>query len=159
MRCNKTVPVTFWVPFAMISLLYSHFAFAASSNVLQKIEDAAARAQLDPRLVEAVVKVESNFESHVTSKKGAMGLMQVIASAADECQIRSPYHALDNLMGACDCLRRLINRYQGNLKLALAAYNAGSHAVDKYQGVPPYQETQKYVDRVLEIYRGKGVGP
>jgi soluble lytic murein transglycosylase-like protein len=119
-----------------------------------KIFDAAQRASLDPKLVEAIIKVESNFSTKATSPKGAKGLMQVMASTARECKILDPYHPLNNLMGACVCLRKLINRYRGDLKLALAAYNAGPSNVDKYGGIPPFPETQDYVKRVLENYEG-----
>ena len=118
-----------------------------------RIRDAAVRAALDPRLVEAVVQVESNFSPTATSHKGAMGLMQVIPSTAEACGIHDPYNAVNNLMGACDCLRLLINRYRGNLKLALAAYNAGPGNVDRYRGIPPFAETESYVEKVLSIYR------
>ncbi len=124
-----------------------------SPEMLEKITDAARRASLDPKLVQAVIKVESNFQLLATSHKGAMGLMQVMSRTARECQIKDPYHAMNNLMGACDCLRKLINRYQGDLKLALAAYNAGPGNVDRYKGIPPFPETQAYVKKVLSIYR------
>jgi soluble lytic murein transglycosylase-like protein len=121
-------------------------------SLLLRIRDAALRSSLDPKLVQAVVQAESNFKSTATSQKGAMGLMQVMPNTADECEIHDPYHAVSNLMGACDCLRKLINRYRGNVSLALAAYNAGPANVDKYKGVPPFRETQAYVKKVLKIY-------
>ncbi len=125
---------------------------APSSDLLLKIRDAAIRSSLDPMLVEAIVKTESNFSPSAKSPKGALGLMQVMPSTADECEISAPTHALDNLMGACECLRKLINRYRGDLPLALAAYNAGTKAVQRYGGIPPFPETQKYVRRVLSRY-------
>ena len=81
-----------------------------------------------------------------------MGLMQVMKDTADQCEIHDTYHAVNHLMGACECLRKLINRYGGDLKLALAAYNAGPKAVDRYRGIPPFAETQDYVVRVLAWY-------
>jgi soluble lytic murein transglycosylase-like protein len=135
--------------------LFLLFPTLGSSNLdplRQKIQDAALRSHLDPLLVEAVVAVESNFKARATSHKGAMGLMQVMPRTADECDIQNPYHATNNLMGACECLRRLINRFQGNLKLALAAYNAGPSSVDKYGGIPPYPETMDYVKKILRKY-------
>lgn len=123
------------------------------ASLRARIREAALRASLDPKLVEALIRVESNFEPRARSNKDAMGLMQVIPSTADACEIHDPFNTVNNLMGACDCLRKLVNRYRGNLKLALAAYNAGPGAVDKYGGIPPYRETQHYVKRILEIYR------
>lgn len=122
-------------------------------SLRERIHEAATRAFLDPKLVEALIRVESNFEPRAKSHKDAMGLMQVIPSTADVCEIHDPFNTVNNLMGACDCLRKLINRYRGNIKLALAAYNAGPGAVDRYRGIPPYRETQQYVKRILEIYR------
>lgn len=118
-----------------------------------KIQDAARRASLDPLLIKAVISVESNFKPRATSRKGAMGLMQVMPQTAEAQGIRQPYHPSDNLMGACEYLRSLVNRYRGSLELALAAYNAGPRNVDRYQGIPPFPETQRYVKKILQIYK------
>lgn len=123
------------------------------ADIKQKITDAARRSSLDPRLVEAIVKVESNFKASATSPRGAKGLMQTMDSFEAECEIHNAYHPLSNLMGACECLRKLINRYQGNLELALAAYNAGPTAVARHKGVPPFPETQLYIKKVLGLYK------
>lgn len=127
-------------------------AFSAHKKIVDSIEIAAHRFNLDPKLIEAIVKVESNFRSTATSKKGAMGLMQLMPLKANECEVFSPYHGLNNLMGACQCFRQLINRYRGNLELALAAYNSGPSNVDKYDGIPPFRETEEYVKKVLSLY-------
>ena len=119
----------------------------------EQIALAARRSSLDPRLVRAVIEVESAFHPQALSPKGAMGLMQVMPGTADQQEIPHPLHPMSNLMGACEYLRILLNRYQGKLDLALAAYNAGPHAVDKYKGIPPYRETQNYVKKILSIYR------
>lgn len=124
-------------------------------NLKQHIGDAARRSSLDPKLVEAIIKVESNFRIKAESKKGARGLMQVMPDTADSCDIQEPFHAVNNLMGACDCLRQLINRYQGDLELALAAYNAGASNVEKYRGIPPFPETRAYVKKILSLYKNK----
>lgn len=137
----------------LFSLLPTLSLFAAvSPQLIQNIEDAAKRSFLDPKLVQAVVAVESNFDSKATSHKGAMGLMQVMPETADYCDVHEPHHAVNNLMGACECLRKLINRYQGNLQLALAAYNAGPANVERYKGIPPFKETRNYVKRILRKY-------
>jgi len=134
-------------------LIAPHFVLAAlTPKLIQSIEDAASRSFLDPKLVQAVIAVESNFNPHATSPKGAMGLMQVMPETADSCEVHEPHHAVNNLMGACECLRKLINRYQGNLSLALAAYNAGPSNVDRYKGIPPFPETKSYVKKILEKY-------
>ncbi len=134
-------------------LLFPILCFGFTKAPLrEKIRDAAHRSALDPLLVEAVITVESGFKPKATSPKGAMGLMQVMPKTADECGIHNAYHAMNNLMGACECLRRLINQYQGNTRLALAAYNAGPHNVARYKGIPPFPETVHYVKKVLSIY-------
>lgn len=128
-------------------------AFSAPHSSLEtQIRDAAARSSLDPLLIKAVIAVESNFKIHATSPKGAMGLMQVMPKTAEAQGIRQPYHPTDNLMGACEYLRTLINRYRGRLELALAAYNAGPSNVDRYQGIPPFPETRAYVKKILTLY-------
>ncbi len=120
-----------------------------------KIQLAAARWALDPHLVEAVIWVESHHSPEAISPKGAMGLMQVMPKTAKQNNIHAPFNPLDNLLGACRYLRQLMNRYQGNLNLVLAAYNAGPANVDKYQGIPPFPETRKYVSSVLKRYHSK----
>lgn len=146
----KQLSFTYLISFLFI---FSKLSFSAvSPTLLQNIEDAAKRSFLDPKLVQAVVAVESNFDSTATSHKGAMGLMQLMPETADFCEVHEPYHAVNNLMGACECLRKLINRYQGNVSLALAAYNAGPSNVDKYKGIPPFRETRAYVKKILKKY-------
>jgi soluble lytic murein transglycosylase-like protein len=137
----------------ILLLLLGTPLFSAPHDLNQRIKDAAVRSSLDPSLIKAIVQVESNFESRATSLKGAMGLMQVMPKTAEAQGIRQPYHATENLMGACDYLRTLINRYRGNIKWALAAYNAGPGNVDRYGGIPPFKETQLYVKKVLNIYQ------
>lgn len=137
-----------------LPILFSALGLWGFANPMSdQVRLAAARAELDAKLVEAIIRVESNFNPTATSPKGANGLMQVMPTFTDECEIHSAVHITDSLMGACDCLRRLLNRYRGNLQLALAAYNAGPTQVDRYSGVPPFPETRKYVERVLENYQ------
>jgi soluble lytic murein transglycosylase-like protein len=140
--------------FLILSILfYSLPCVTAPHSLEQQIKDAAQRSSLDPALVKAVIQVESNFKSNATSQKGAKGLMQVMPQTAQTQGIQEPYHPIDNLMGACDYLRKLINQYRGNIELALAAYNAGPGNVRKFGGIPPFKETQTYVKKVMAIYR------
>jgi soluble lytic murein transglycosylase-like protein len=146
-------PTTFKLVLTALLAISAVGMSAISPSLELQIQDAARRASLDPRLVRAVIKVESNFKKDAVSPKGATGLMQMMSQTAEECEITDRTHELNHLMGACLCLRKLINRYRGNLKLALAAYNAGPSAVARYKGVPPFPETQKYVEKVLRFYR------
>ena len=108
---------------------------------------------LDPALVKAVIAAESNFDPRATSSKGAQGLMQLMPKTARGLGVNDPYSPQDNVLAGARYLREMLDRY-GDMTRALAAYNAGPTAVDRYRGVPPYRETQKYVSRVLHYYRG-----
>ena len=113
------------------------------------IQEHATRHSLRPDLVRAVIQVESGFNPLARSSKGAMGLMQLMPATAREMGIYDPYDPAENIRGGTAYLRRLIDRYEGNEELALAAYNAGSTAVDRYgRTIPPYRETREYVKKV-----------
>jgi membrane-bound lytic murein transglycosylase MltF len=116
------------------------------------IEKYAKLHGLDPQLVRAVIKVESNFKRFAKSKKNAIGLMQVLPSTAALYNINDVWDPEKNIKAGTQHLKRLIDRYNGDLKLALAAYNAGESAVDVYKGIPPYKETTNYVDKVIRYY-------
>ena len=117
------------------------------------IHDAARRHRLDPALIEAVAFVESRFDERARSPKGALGLMQLMPATATRFGVSDPLDARQNLAGGAQYLRELLDRF-ASLPLALAAYNAGEGAVERYGGsVPPYAETMMYVPRVLERYR------
>ena len=113
---------------------------------------AASRFGVDPALVKAVIHAESNFNPMATSVKGAMGLMQLMPDTARQHEVSNAYDPAQNITGGVRHLRLLMDRYDGNLDLVLAAYNAGIKPVDAANGVPNYPETREYVRRVLELY-------
>lgn len=117
----------------------------------EMISDTAYRFDLEPALVHAVVRAESGFNPRAVSRAGARGLMQLMPQTAIEVGVRDVFHPQDNLDGGVSYLRGLVDRYAGDVHLALAAYNAGPGAVDSYGGVPPYAETQEYLKRVFRF--------
>ena len=123
------------------------------------ILSAAERHGVDPALVRAVVKAESDFNETARSRKGAQGLMQLMPETARLHNVANVYDPEENVEGGVQHLRLLLDRYRGDLRLALAAYNAGVQAVEKHGGIPPFAETKEYVRRVLtfhERYRKNG---
>jgi soluble lytic murein transglycosylase-like protein len=122
------------------------------------IREAASLYQIPEALVRAVIRVESNFDPRAISHANAQGLMQLIPATAERMLVTDPFDARQNVLGGTRYLRVLANLFNGNLQLTLAAYNAGENAVIRYRGIPPYEETQAYVTRVLSfynLYRGK----
>jgi Transglycosylase SLT domain len=120
------------------------------------IDQAAVRHNVDPSLVRSVVKVESNFNPNAVSRKGAMGLMQLMPSTARSLNVSNPFDPQQNVDAGVRHLRRLLDSYGGNVRLSLAAYNAGSGAVARSAGVPHFRETQNYVRRITNLYNGGG---
>lgn len=121
------------------------------------IRKAALKNKLDESLIRAVIHAESAFRPHVVSKKGAQGLMQLMPGTARQWGVRNAFSPEENIAGGARHLAMLVKKYSGNERLALAAYNAGEQAVKRYNGVPPYRETQNYVQKVLALrtrYRG-----
>jgi soluble lytic murein transglycosylase-like protein len=118
------------------------------------INDAAARHNVDPSLVRSVVKVESNFNPNAVSRRGAMGLMQLMPSTARSLKVSNPFDPAQNVDAGVRHLRTLLDNYKGDVRLTLAAYNAGSGAVARSAGVPHFRETQNYVRRITDLYDG-----
>ena len=135
----------------------SGFSWSAASRSDRRrydtlIREAAREAGIPAALVKAVIHAESAFDAEAVSKKGAMGLMQLMPGTAHELGVVQPFRAEQNVRGGTRYLRRLHDRY-GSWAHTLAAYNAGPTAVDRHGGIPPYAETQQYVRRVLSYYR------
>jgi len=127
----------------------------STQDLRQIVWDVSAEHGVDAKLVDALVQVESAYNPRAVSHKGAQGLMQLMPATADRLDVDDPFDPEQNVRGGIRELDRLIDRYSGNLQLALAAYNAGEGAVEKYRGIPPYRETRNYVARIMSLYTGK----
>lgn len=126
-------------------------------ELLRLIENQAYDRELDPRLVQAVVQVESGYNPRALSNKGAIGLMQLMPGTAAQLAVDDPWDVEQNLRGGTSYLRQMLDRF-GDLELALAAYNAGPEAVVKHSGIPPYEETRAYVRKVFRLLDGGAGG-
>ena len=146
-----------------VALRTSQTSFAGSSEVSaaeqanrekieQMIREVSARYRVDPALVRAVMQTESNWNSSAVSRKGALGLMQLVPRTAQQLGVNNAFDAKQNLDGGVHYLHMLLERYNGDLDRALAAYNAGPGAVDRAGGIPRYRETRDYVQKVTDSY-------
>jgi soluble lytic murein transglycosylase-like protein len=128
----------------------------SAQEIDEAIERAAARHQVDPNLVRAMIKVESNFNPRAVSKKGAMGLMQLMPATARSLEVSHPFDPSENVDAGVRHLRTLLDNYGGNVRLSLAAYNAGATAVARHNGVPTNPETTNYVKQITNLYSNGG---
>lgn len=131
------------------SVLSSSSSTSLTGDFASMIQQAAKKYNVNPALVNAVIKAESNFNASAVSSAGAIGLMQLMPATAKGLGVDDPLNPAQNIEGGVKFLSRLLKRYDGNVEMALAAYNAGPGAVDKYKGIPPYKETQTYVNRIM----------
>ncbi|MCW7470872.1 lytic transglycosylase domain-containing protein [Leptospira kanakyensis] len=127
-------------------------AMPKSNDILETIESIAKSQGMDPNLVKAMVKAESGFKPKAVSPKGAMGLMQLMPETAESLGVNDPFNPEENIGGGVKFLKGLMKEFKDPEK-AIAAYNAGPGAVKRYKGIPPYEETQKYVNKVKRYYK------
>ena len=125
---------------------------ASKSQILNVVSQISKKHGVDEKLVQALIKQESGFNPNAKSKAGAIGLMQLMPATAKNLGVKDPYNIVQNVEGGDKYLKSILDKYNGNMILALAAYNAGPGAVDKYDGIPPYKETQNYVRNILANY-------
>ncbi len=121
-------------------------------KVVELVTTLAPRFSIEPRLALAIATTESNFDPNATSPKNAMGVMQLIPETASRFNVKDSFDPVQNIKGGLAYLRWLLAYYRGNVALAVAGYNAGEGAVDRYRGVPPFKETQNYVKRILAFF-------
>jgi soluble lytic murein transglycosylase-like protein len=133
----------------------THRVAVPDPRLMPLIERESARHGFAPELVQAVIQAESGYNVRALSNKGAMGLMQLMPATAADLAVTDPYDPEQNVRAGTAYLKRLVDRF-GHLELALAAYNAGPQAVERHRGIPPYPETEAYVDRVLHLFSGGG---
>ncbi len=128
------------------------------SKIDSIVNRVSSRYQVDPKLIHAMIRVESDYDPTAISSKGAMGLMQLIPSTAQRFGVRNPFDPKENIQGGVTYLRYLLNLFGGNLPLSLAAYNAGEETVIRSGGIPEIPETENYVREVTHLYDSKNTG-
>jgi len=149
------VPRVSPAPLHRSSVLPSAAPPALSSTraaILHLIHELAQQHDVAPRLVHAMIRVESNFNPRAVSRTGAQGLMQLMPATAQRYQVNDPFNPRANIEGGIRYLKDLFRQFPGDIRRTLAAYNAGEGAVRRFGGIPPYPETQQYIERVLTLY-------
>ena len=135
-----------------ISSKYSFNVFDILEKYDETIKTSAETFDVDPNLIKAIIAAESSGNPNAISKAKAKGLMQLMDATAKSMGVKNVFNPVDNINGGTKYFKYLLDKYNGDIKLALAAYNAGPGAVDKYDGIPPFKETNNYVNRVLNYY-------
>lgn len=125
---------------------------AATDAYDDLIQEASTRHDISFHLLKAIIKAESDFNPHAVSRSGAMGLMQIMPGTMKDFKINNPFDPQENIMAGASFFKTLYQRFEGRLPLALAAYNAGPRAVEQYQSIPPFRETENYVRKVMQYY-------
>ena len=131
----------------------SYKSIKSKHNFHNIILEAANRYNIDPALIKAIIMAESGYNPKAISKKGAVGLMQIMPATATSLGVENLFDPVHNVDAGVRYFKRLLNQFEGNIQLAVAAYNAGSRKVKKYQGIPPFKATQQYVKKVFEYYQ------
>lgn len=142
----------------LIEMIPSDIPVSGDCDLDWTIYRAGVKAGVDPRFIHAVIKQESRYKNKAVSHVGAQGLMQLMPATAKRFGNKDPYDSASNIEAGTKYLKWLLKRFNGDVKLALAGYNAGEGAVDKYNGIPPYNETQNYVKKIVANY-GKTYHP
>ena len=152
-------PHTIYLPAEQTFLGRKHQAMSLDRDGAEAlVKEAAERHRIDPALIRAVIQTESGWNAGAVSRKGAVGLMQLVPSTAQRYGVKDLFSPKQNVDAGVRYLKSLLERYNGNLELALAAYNAGEGAVDRARGVPAYRETRNYVQRVQDAFYRPGSG-
>ena len=146
---KKTVPVSFG---SLTKVTAKKPIYNSKEAILGYVKEASEKYGVEEKLIKALIKQESGFNPNAVSSAGAKGLMQLMPATAKHLGVKDVFNPKENIEGGVKYLRQMLDKYNGNKILALAAYNAGPGAVDKYDGIPPYRETQNYVKSILKDY-------